>query len=61
MIGRNYTMSKSSRLLSSDQIKNSQIRQTWRKNLDKAWTMIVIFGLLAIVVYSVVIQILHHP
>lgn len=54
-------MSKSSRLLSSEQIKNSQIRQTWRKNLDKAWTMIVIFGLLAIVVYSVVIQILHHP
>jgi hypothetical protein len=54
-------MGKSQLPLGYDQIKTIQQSQTRREILDKVWTVLVIGGLLAVVVYSIVIQILHHP
>ena len=54
-------MGKFHRPLGLDQIKTIQQRKTRREILDKAWTILIIGGLLALFIYNVVIQILHHP
>lgn len=54
-------MSISSRPLSSDFITTLQDRQTRRDIFNKAWSWFIIIVLVAVVVYSVVIQILHRP
>lgn len=42
-------------------IKNTKQHLTRHDVFDKIWTFLVILGLASVIVYSLVIQILHHP
>jgi polyferredoxin len=54
-------MSKSSHPLSSDQIESLQKNQARREILDKIWSWIIIFILVAVIMYGIAIQLLSHP
>ena len=41
--------------------KNTKQHLIRHEVFDKIWTILVIFGLASAIVYSLVIQILHHP
>lgn len=41
--------------------KNAKQHMTRRELFDRIWTILVILGLVSMIGYSIVTQILHHP
>lgn len=41
--------------------KNGKQHRVSREFVDKIWTILMILGLVSVIGYGVVIQILHHP
>lgn len=54
-------MPKSSRPLTHEQMKITKDRQARRKLIDRIWTAVVIAGVIGVAIYSIVVQISHHP
>jgi len=54
-------MAKFHRPANPEEVKAAQARQARREFTEKAWSIIVIVVLCAVVGYSLYIQVLHHP